>query len=374
MKNLFFSRSLIILIISGFLFSCRQKQEDPSIVRSKEYKESLEEIYPKLEVIWHNSFIPGMSVAVSIDNKIVWADGFGYSNSELKVKTLPSHKFRIGQATELITALTAAKLYESGKLPIDVPISAICPGFTQRPYNYTIRQIAAHASGIRAEKSEAGKGETNQSAKFIDSFVNDDLIYEPGTTFGHTELGFDLMGYVLEKSANMSFIKVVKETLIDPLNLDNTVQENLFRITDNKSSQYDFGFMAQPTVAKQINLQGREASVGYLSSVIDLVKMGNTLLYPGYLKQETIDMMTTPYRLTSGQSSKYGFGLIIAKDQEGRQLYGQLGGVTGGSAALLIFPAEKMVVAIAANIANETLELPVYEVAKTFMKNLKKKK
>lgn len=367
-------KSVLILFILGSIFSCTKKPSDPSVIRSSKYKQSLLEIYPKLRLFYSTNFIPGMSVAVSIDNQLVWADGFGYSNYELKVPVSPSHKFRIGQVSELITALTAAKLYEDGKLSIDKPVAEWLPEMKPKPFNFTIRQLGTHTAGIRKERAEAGKGNLFSLETIIPSFINDDLIFEPGTAVEHTELGFDLIGYLIEKTQNKPFNKVVKQTLVDTLKLSGTVPEMPYQIIDGKSSVYDFDFLSQPIHAFQVDFRGKEASAGYLSTVTDLVKMGNLLLYPGFLKQETIDLMTKPYKINGDIEGRYGFGLIVAKERSGRIFYGEHGGVTGGSAAMLIYPEEKIVIAMMANANSNALELPVFDVAESFMKQIHSEK
>ncbi len=98
-------------------------------------------------------------------------------------------------------------------------------------------------------------------------------MYEPGDFASHTELGFDLIGYAIEKANNDAFIKIVKKTLTDTLKLSNTIPDNPYLIIENKSNTYDYDYLAQPIVSGPIDLRGKEASAGYLSSVLDLVKL-----------------------------------------------------------------------------------------------------
>ncbi len=120
MKTQTLFKSLVVLLtICGSSISCTQKTADKSIVRSSKYKQSVIDAYQKVGLFCTINYVPGLTIAVSIDNQLVWADGFGYSSSELKTKASPTHKFRIGQVSELITTLTASKLYEDGKLKID---------------------------------------------------------------------------------------------------------------------------------------------------------------------------------------------------------------------------------------------------------------
>lgn len=364
------SKSLMVLLLFGSLLSCRQKPADPSVVRSGKYKKSLKEAYSKVGFFYHANLIPGMAVAVSIDNQLVLADGFGFSNFELKAKASPSHKFRIGQVSELITALTTAKLYEEGKLELDKPVTEFLPDTLKPPVEYTIRQLGAHTSGIRVENIPAGRGNANSLETIVPAFIKDGLEYEPGAFSSHTELGFDLIGFLIEKTASEPYAKVAKKTVLDTLKLTSTMPDSPFRMIEGRSSNYDYDFVAQPMVSPQIDLRGKEASAGYLSSVIDLVKIGNTLLYPGFLKQETIDLLTSPYKLKNGQSSPYSFGLIVSTDRLNRTFYGIRGSVQGGSATLLIYPEDKLVVAIASNISTNSTELPVFDVAEIFLNHL----
>ena len=370
MKTQTLFKSLVILLICGLLFSCQKKTSDPSIVRSGKYKQSVVEAYKKVGLFCAINYIPGLTVAVSIDNQLIWADGFGYSSVELKTKASPTHRFRIGQVSELITTLTASKLYEEGKLKFDQPVSELLPELAQKPTNYTVYQLGVHAAGIRTEKTAAGRGNTTNYETLIPSFISDSLLYEPGIYTLHTELGFDLIGYIIEKTNKDSFTRIAKKTLIDTLKLSNTIQDNPYSIIENKSNTYDYDYMAQPMVAGSIDLRSKEASAGYLSSVIDMVKMGNTLLYPGFLKQETIERITKPYVLKSGKTSSFGFGLIVNQDNEGKTFLGQKGSVSGGSSALLIFPEDKIVIAMSANIGGGSWELPVFEVASIFQNQL----
>lgn len=370
MKHRILLRNMAILIVCISIVSCQKKGNDPSVVQSGKYKQSLKEIYPKLGVCCLTNAIPGMVVAASIDNQIVLADGFGYSNVELKVKTSPSHKFRIGQISELITALTAAKLSEQGKLQLDKPVSEYLPGISKKPLNSTVYQLGTHAAGIRADSIPAGNGNFKNVEELIPTFINDELLYEPGSGFAHTELGIDLISYLIEKSNNAPFTDVVQKTVLEPLQLTNTLPDVPFQKTDNRAVTYNYDYLAQPELARQANFRGKEASAGYLSTVTDLVKIGNTLLYPGFLKQETINLMTNPQKLKSGQLSQYGLGLIVGKDSNGRTFYGQRGAVQGGCAEILIYPEDKLVIAIAVNIGNISFDLPIFDVANDFLNQL----
>src|SRR4029077_10271719 len=71
---------------------------------------------------WLSRGIPGFSVTVARDGKIVYSEGFGYADLEEKAAAWPTTKFRIGSISKPLTAVALVKLAEQGKLDLDAPI------------------------------------------------------------------------------------------------------------------------------------------------------------------------------------------------------------------------------------------------------------
>src|SRR5215216_8060681 len=65
---------------------------------------------------------PGMTVAVAMDGKIVWSEGFGYANLSDHVPACPQTLFRIGSVSKSLTGVAIANLYGQGKLDLDAPV------------------------------------------------------------------------------------------------------------------------------------------------------------------------------------------------------------------------------------------------------------
>jgi serine beta-lactamase-like protein LACTB, mitochondrial len=365
-----FHRLLFLSSIFILLFSCNKKPKDESVVQNMKYKQSLVEVYRSLGIFCNTNSIPGLSIAVSIDNQIVLADGFGYSNLELKTKASPTHLFRIGQLSQIITSLTAAKLYEEGKLQLNEPVNELFPDFNTKSAIYTLYQLGVQSSGINEPKPIVENVKTNSLEEYITTLKSDLLVYEPGTNVLVSDTGFDLLGYFIQKSANASFSEVVRKTLLNKLQLIDTRLDNPYAIIDKKSSQYDLSVLSGPGIAQQMDLRSHEASSGYLSSVFDLIKIGNALIYPGFLKKETIDMITKPFVVKTGQNTIFGFGLVVKQDSKGRYYYSKKGNINGGSAAILIIPEDKLVIVIASNIGNSLIALPIFDVASIFQNQL----
>ena len=93
--------------------------------------------------------VPGLSVAVAMDGKIVWSEAFGLADVETKTPVTPSTRFRIGSISKPLTSAGLALLVERGKIDMDAPIQKYIPDFPQKEGPITVRMLAGHLSGIR---------------------------------------------------------------------------------------------------------------------------------------------------------------------------------------------------------------------------------
>ena len=73
--------------------------------------------------------LPGVSVAVGIGGKIVWAEGFGWADIETRVPVTPNTRFRIGTASTVLTSAAAGMLLEKGRLALDDDIQTSVPPY-----------------------------------------------------------------------------------------------------------------------------------------------------------------------------------------------------------------------------------------------------
>src|SRR5262245_651478 len=73
--------------------------------------------------------IPGLAVAVAVDGKIVYSEGFGYADLEERVPVWPTTKFRIGSVSKPLTSVALVVLVEQGKLELDAPVQKYVPTF-----------------------------------------------------------------------------------------------------------------------------------------------------------------------------------------------------------------------------------------------------
>ena len=144
---------------------------------------------------------PGLSVAVGLDGRIVWAEGFGWADIEQRVPVRPSSKFRVGSVAKPITVALLALLYESGDIDLDAPVQRYLPSFPEKQYPITARQLAGHLAGIRHYQGDEFLGSRHYETVLdgLEIFRDDPLLFEPGTQFSYSSYGYNLLSAVLRR-------------------------------------------------------------------------------------------------------------------------------------------------------------------------------
>ena len=93
--------------------------------------------------------IPGASLLVKREGKVIYQKSYGFANLELSVRAEARSVYAIGSITKSFTAIGVMLLAEDGKLSIDDPVIKYLPNISPIGRNVTIRQLLNHTSGIR---------------------------------------------------------------------------------------------------------------------------------------------------------------------------------------------------------------------------------
>ena len=75
---------------------------------------------------------PGTTVAVAIEDRVVWSAGFGYSNVKRQIPVTSSTQFRIDRVSEALTATALVRLAEEGRVDLDAPVQKYVPTFPEK--------------------------------------------------------------------------------------------------------------------------------------------------------------------------------------------------------------------------------------------------
>src|SRR5437899_2708143 len=162
--------------------------------------------------------IPGVQVAVAVNGKLVWSEGFGYADAERKKPVTRETQFRIGSVSKPLTATAVALLYEQGKVDLDAPVQRYVPSFPDKGYPITTRQLAGHLAGIRHYKDQEFFL-NRRFATVLDGlaiFQDDSLLFPPGTRFSYSSYGWNLVAAVVEGASGDDFLHYMSTHVFRP--------------------------------------------------------------------------------------------------------------------------------------------------------------
>ena len=151
---------------------------------------------------------------------------FGLSDKETGVENFDSTKFLIGSITKPFTALGILILEKEGKLKLNDKLSKYFPNF-QSADIITIENLLTHTSGISDYKSLPDWKEDSQSDLTIPQTVitkmsTQPLLFLPGSKFRYSNVGYVLLGLIIEEESGQSFANFIQEKILSSLNLKNT--------------------------------------------------------------------------------------------------------------------------------------------------------
>jgi serine beta-lactamase-like protein LACTB, mitochondrial len=347
--------SLLMGHFAGLLVPVAHAQAAPTaIAPAKDYSKAEEHARAVAKELLSRG-IPGLAIAVAVDGRMVYSEGFGFADLEERVPVWPTTKFRIGSVSKPLTAVALVQLVEQGKLDLDASVQKYVPSFPDKGAPITTRMLAGHLGGIRHYKDDE-----NLSAKHYNNvleglkiFKDDPLVAPPGTEFSYSSYGFNLLSAVVQGASGQDFLSYMHEHVFEPLGLRSTVEDQPAEIIEQRARFYTQPKDQHVLNAPFVDNSYKWAGGGFLSSAEDLVRFGSALLEPGFLKRDSLQLLFTPQKTKDGQETNYGMGWFIGKSTSGQKIFEHSGGSVGGTSELILYPDVHMVVAMLTNFAGD---------------------
>ena len=199
----------------------------PAAAEPNAYDRAIDHGRRILSGLQRHASVPGLSVCVMIDGRIVWSEGFGWANLEQRVPVSPRTRFRIASVSKPLASAVLARLVERGEMDLDAPISRYLNDLPERIRPITPRQLAGHLGGIRHytpdDPNDRWYGEHFETARSaMKRYVNDALVHEPGHAFAYSTYGYSLLSAAMEGAANQSFGDLLASHVTGPLRMHGT--------------------------------------------------------------------------------------------------------------------------------------------------------
>ncbi|HEY4085686.1 MAG TPA: serine hydrolase domain-containing protein [Bryobacteraceae bacterium] len=310
--------------------------------------------------------LPGLSLAVGIDDELVWAEGFGFADLKTSEPVTPNHRFRLGTASTIFTSAAVGRLTESGRLKLDEQIQTYTPAFPQKQWPVTLRELMANTAGVVSD-DDGGQLFTKHCETPADAlpyFAEKPLLFQPGTRYRYSSYGWILVSAAVEAAAHEPFLRFVQERIFDPLGMRDTVPDSA-PVTNDDFPPINLvrELIYDPQARRGAGRSSRKTDnvTPYFTRFASDPKYGMHVMRPLDYSCYTgaSDFVSTPsdlVRFGMAVESLHGLGLYTTTLKiAGKQMrvIGQNGSSFGGMvASLLMIPEDNIVIAVTANISH----------------------
>lgn len=326
---------------------------------------------------------PGMSLVVVKDGKIIYQKGFGWADEPQKIPATAESVYHWWSITKIATAIAILQLQEQGKLQLEDTVHKFLsffnvqyPSSSSRPV--TIRHLLTHSSGLSDPGwriigwiHHDGEPAVNQTAlvkKVLPDYST--LEFEPGDSTQYSNIGYMVLGAIIEQITGRSYENYMREHILRPLAMNHT---DFLYTEDMEPSEtagshplFDAMTLLLPLVAPSYirEISGKHLwferiytdqtpSTGLIGSADDAARLIAAYLNGGeldgkrILSQASIERMTKEGHIKAGNRWQ-GIGWQV-HDDNGQLILRHSGGGPGFSTEIRLYPDKNLGFVLFAN-------------------------
>jgi CubicO group peptidase (beta-lactamase class C family) len=332
---------------------------------------------------------PGLAYGVALDGELLHAGGCGVRSAESGETPGADTAFRICSMTKSFTATAVLSLRDEGRLDIDAPLGEVAPALA------VLAQAGADAPPVTVRQLLTMDAGLPQDDPWADRLMGDDSAWverelfargatrsrAPGTAFEYSNYGWAALGRVITTVTGQRFQDVIRERVLDPLELKDTV----WSAGDLPGAQVATGYRTagEGFTAELPAADGGDFAAlgGLYSSVRDLARWSGVFLAaePARDAPETLPVSRATLREMARARSAfapavewpslaeppgvvaggYGYGLMIWHERDGQRHVGHPGGLPGWGTLMRWVPELGLSVILLANVTYALCEAPV---------------
>ena len=350
MKKKFYSALIIILTLSlsNFKSTAQTGIPVPSMSNCDDLVENFLNTYD----------IPGATMAIARNGKLVYLRAFGHADIASQEPTQPYHRFRIASVSKPITSIAIMYMMEQGLISMDDKVFGAGGILENHPvlsqanitddaiYDITVQQLLEHSAGWNRDLNcvptptppypygfnscdpiafplhvTLTNGTSNPVTEedLILFLLEKGLDFTPGTAYSYSNIGYLVLGEIIEEISGMSYEDYVQETILAPLGIcDMQIAKTLLEDKAEREGEYIGNGYTNlscygtgeyvPWEYGGFHVEAMTAHGGWMASARDLVRLlvavDNFPTKPDILQASTINSMVTP----SANNANYAKG------------------------------------------------------------------
>ena len=305
---------------------------------------------------------PSLSVAIVRHGQVAYLRSFGFADKISRTLATPETSYHVASVTKVFTSSLAAMLHARGVIDLDQPVTKYLPeglsisGTPEIGATITLRHLASHTSGLpRGIPGPVQSVEGRYALEpqlLYDHLARIKLVSDPGDTVLYSNLGYGLLGHVLERAAGKPFNQLLQEMLCEPLALRSTAIHlpGHFQLAtgyDNSRFRLAEGHSYRKRLAP---------SGGLITSASDLAKFLAAQTDPGVFSSEVLELLHTPTTLSDGSTARHALGWTVLSSRTAGRFLEKNGGRNNCSAWIGFAPGHRIGVAVLTNCGDPSVD------------------
>jgi len=297
--------------------------------------------------------IPGLSLVVMKDGKILKAKGYGHASLELNVPTSTATVYELASTTKPFVAAAIMLLVQDGKLSLDDKITAYLKDTPEAWKAITIRQLLSHTSGIKDYANELRHDFPSDTPpdQIIKAAMDAPLNFQPGSQWAYSNTGYVILGVIAARVSGQTYDEFLQERVFKPLGMQDTRRDSSDGVFKNRATGYLWVGGEYHNAEFLKYMMTNYGDRGLLSTVMDLAKWDSALSSNRILSKAATALMWSPViKFDGGGTYEFGYGLgWFIKEVNGHRQISHPGGAPGAGAILSRYPDDGLTVIMLVN-------------------------
>lgn len=338
----------------------------PNLIPSGDYTYTVEYADHKIHQLMKQHNLPSLAVALVDDQEVIWQEAFGEANIENDIPATTATVYKVWSIAKVFTAIETMRLVEDGLVDLDAPITDYVPDFsiqTRFPDSsqITIRSILAHHSGLPRNECQAlmsGPDDPNVLIEMAATTQDCYMTFPVGYRYKYSNIGYDVLGFLIQELRGESFPHYMKENLLTPLGMENSAF-----LSDGVPDQMDIAlgyeyYQGEYYPYEQVDITSLPSSNLYttiedMSAFIRFIFRGGETNGEQIIHPETLQLMFEDQYSSPIDPQPMGLGWNIAHIAGSELVVMRAGGPSEGIGSLVaMLPERKLGLVLIANGTN----------------------
>ena len=282
------------------MFGCSTAPQRPVTTKKGDYQYLKDYLSWSIQESMEKHNVKGLSIAIIDGQTIVWSKGFGLADEAKGIAASSKTVFRIGSVSKVITATQIMNLHGAGKINIDHPVSKYIKEFSVRSRftntkPITLRALLSHHSGLPSDIL-AGMWVQHpiSLSELIEKIKEESLTSPPQSMYKYSNIGYSILGRVIERVENKPFTEAISEGLLQPLGMDYSSFSVTPKIDRFYSKGYRNGHEVERTPLRDLPAGSMLSNVEDMGRFIQFVFTDDKIKNKSLVQQQVLNEMFIP--------------------------------------------------------------------------------